>query len=156
MDQDLDKSPSLKSSDKVAYSTKNLLNILSILNVTATILTALPKSIALGRSLVELDASFNNLPLLPTNIGYGLQNLERFSIQLKKHRYFLASLSEMHFLKYLDKHMNEINGIPNSIGRLTKLEVLNLSSNFNNLMGVPDSIIDLKKELDLSNNQISG
>lgn len=52
--------------------------------------------------------------------------------------------------------MNEIHGIPNSIGRLTKLEVLNLSSNFNNLMGVPDTITDLTnlRELDLSNNQI--
>ncbi|CAN6910727.1 unnamed protein product [Brassica oleracea] len=35
----------------------------------------------------------------------------------------------MPFLKYLDEHINEINGIPNPMKRLTKLEVLNLSSN---------------------------
>ena len=82
------------------------------------------------KSLVKQDVSFNNLPSLPTNIGYGTQNLEKLSIQLKKHCYFLASISEMHSLKYLDEHINEINGIPNPIKRLTKLEVLNLSSNF--------------------------
>ncbi|KAG2261458.1 hypothetical protein Bca52824_068537 [Brassica carinata] len=37
---------------------------------------------------MALDASFNNLTSLPTNIGYGSQNLERLTIQLKKHRSF--------------------------------------------------------------------
>lgn len=108
------------------------------------------------RSLVELDASYNNLTSLPTNIGYGLQNLERLLIHLNKLSYFPGSISEMRSLKYLDAHMNEIHGLPSSMGRLKKLEVLNLSSNFNNLMRVPDAITDLinLRELDLSNNQI--
>ena len=49
------------------------------------------------RPLVKQDASFNNLPSLPTNIGYGTQNLERLSIHLKKHRYFLASVTKCLF-----------------------------------------------------------
>ncbi|EOA40343.1 hypothetical protein CARUB_v10009069mg [Capsella rubella] len=132
-----------------------LLN-LRILNVTGNKLTSLPESIAQCRSLVELDASFNNLTSLPANIGYGLLNLERLSIQLNKIRFFPNSICEMRSLRYLDAHMNEIHGLPIAIGRLTSLEVMNLSSNFGDLTELPDTISDLAnlRELDLSNNQI--
>lgn len=108
------------------------------------------------RSLVELDASFNNLTSLPANIGYGLLNLEKLSIQLNKIRLFPNSICEMRSLRYLDAHMNEIHGLPIAIGRLTSLEVMNLSSNFSDLTKLPDTISDLAnlRELDLSNNQI--
>ncbi|XP_010458738.1 PREDICTED: plant intracellular Ras-group-related LRR protein 3 [Camelina sativa] len=132
-----------------------LLN-LRILNVTGNKLTSLPESIAQCRSLVELDASFNNLTSLPANIGYGLLNLERLSIQLNKIRFFPNSICEMRSLRYLDAHMNQIHGLPVAIGRLTNLEVMNLSSNFSDLTELPDTISDLAnlRELDLSNNQI--
>ncbi|KAJ6670430.1 PLANT INTRACELLULAR RAS-GROUP-RELATED LRR PROTEIN 3 [Salix viminalis] len=76
---------------------------LKFLNVSTNKVKALPESIALlqcdphfavlfrlifqiigPRSLVEIDASFNNLLSLPINIGYGLVNLERLSIQLEQ------------------------------------------------------------------------
>lgn len=105
---------------------------------------------------MELDASFNNLASLPANIGYGLLNLERLSIHLNKIRYFPNSICEMRSLRYLDAHMNEIHGLPIAIGRLTSLQVLNLSGNFSDLTELPDTISDLAslKELDVSNNQI--
>ncbi|KAG2297763.1 hypothetical protein Bca4012_008975 [Brassica carinata] len=132
-----------------------LLN-LRVLNVSGNKLTYLPESITQCRSLVELDASFNNLASLPANIGYGLLNLERLSIHLNKLRYFPNSICEMRSLRYLDAHMNEIHGLPIAIGRLTSLEVLNLSGNFSDLTELPDTISDLAnlKDLDVSNNQI--
>lgn len=105
---------------------------------------------------MELDASFNSLTYLPTNIGYELVNLERLSIQLNKIRSLPTSVCEMRSLRYLDAHFNEIRGLPLAIGKLTKLEVINLSSNFSDLTELPDTIGDLTnlRELDLSNNQI--
>lgn len=108
------------------------------------------------RSLVELDASFNKLTYLPTNIGYELVNLRRLSIQLNKIRSLPTSIGEMSSLCFLDVHFNELRGLPPSIGKLTNLEVLNLSSNFSDMTELPDTVGDLSnlKELDLSNNQI--
>ncbi|GLU21685.1 hypothetical protein SLE2022_378110 [Rubroshorea leprosula] len=132
-----------------------LLN-LRVLNVSANKLNALPESITRCSSLVELDVSFNNLTVLPTNMGYGLLNLEKLSIQLNKIRYLPPSICEMRSLRYLDVHFNELCGLPHAIGRLTKLEVLNLSSNFSDLKELPETLGDLinLRELDLSNNQI--
>lgn len=100
--------------------------------------------------------SFNSLTYLPTNIGYELVNLERLSIQLNKIRSLPSSVCEMRSLRYLDAHFNELRGLPLAIGRLTNLEVLNLSSNFSDMTGLPETFGDLTnlKELDLSNNQI--
>lgn len=105
---------------------------------------------------MELDVSFNSLTYLPTNIGYELVNLEKLYIQLNKIRSFPTSVCEMRSLRYLDAHFNEIRGLPLAIGKLTQLEVLNLSSNFSDLTELPDTIGDLTnlRELDLSNNQI--
>lgn len=105
---------------------------------------------------MEIDASFNNLLSLPINIGYGLVNLERLSIQLNKIRLLPPSICEMKSLRFLDVHFNELRGLPQAIGRLTNIEVLNLSSNFSDLEELPEEIGDLMnlKELDLSNNQI--
>ncbi|KAF5450232.1 hypothetical protein F2P56_030599, partial [Juglans regia] len=132
-----------------------LLN-LKVLNISGNKINSLPEAISRCSSLVELDASFNNLMCLPTNIGYGVANIERLSIQLNKIRFLPASICEMRSLRYLDVHFNELRGLPHAIGRLTNLEVLNLSSNFSDLTELPETISDLMnlRELDLSNNQI--
>ncbi|XP_022883655.1 plant intracellular Ras-group-related LRR protein 1-like [Olea europaea var. sylvestris] len=108
------------------------------------------------RSLVELNASFNKLTYLPTNIGYELVNLQKLSIHLNKLRSLPKSIGDMKSLRLLDVHFNELHGLPPTIGRLTNLEIINLSSNFSDLTELPDTIADLTslKELDLSNNQI--
>lgn len=107
-------------------------------------------------SLKVLDASFNKLTYLPTNIGFELVNLERLSIHLNKIRSLPTSIGQMKSLKFLDAHFNELSGLPHSIGKLTNLEIMNLSSNFSDLTELPESISDLicLKELDVSNNQI--
>ncbi|KAI7749254.1 hypothetical protein M8C21_030898, partial [Ambrosia artemisiifolia] len=133
-----------------------LLTTLKVLNVSSNKLNTLPESIAFCKSLVELHASFNNLNFLPTNFGYGLTNLKLLSISLNELRFLPTTISELESLKYLDVHFNKLHGIPSSVGKLTNLETLNLSSNFSNLTELPDAITDLAnlKELDLSNNQI--
>lgn len=133
-----------------------LLHNLKILDVSGNKLGALPDSICQCRSLVELDASFNGLTYLPTNIGYELVNLRRLSVPLNKVRSLPTSIGEMTSLYHLDVHFNELRGLPLSIGKLTNLEILNLSSNFSDLKELPHTIGDLTnlKELDLSNNQI--
>ncbi|KAJ1403300.1 Leucine-rich repeat [Sesbania bispinosa] len=133
-----------------------LLQKLKLLNVSGNKLTALPDSICQCRSLVELDVSFNSLSYLPTNIGYELPNLQKLMIQLNKIRSLPSSVCELKSLRYLDAHFNELHGLPIAIGRLTNLEVLNLSSNFTDLKELPETFGDLTnlRELDLSNNQI--
>lgn len=105
---------------------------------------------------MELDASFNNLTCLPPNIGYGLLNLKKLSIHLNKIRTLPPSVFEMWSLQYLDAHLNMLCTLPPEIGKLANLEVLNLSSNFNDLTELPETIGDLPnlRELDISNNQI--
>ncbi|KAK7389126.1 hypothetical protein VNO78_23958 [Psophocarpus tetragonolobus] len=133
-----------------------LLQKLKFLYVSGNKLAALPDSISQCRSLVELDASFNSLTYLPTNIGYELLNLQKLLIQLNKIRSLPSSICEMKSLRYLDAHFNELRGLPIAIGKLTNLQVLNLSSNFSDLRQLPATFGDLisLKELDLSNNQI--
>lgn len=105
---------------------------------------------------MELDASFNKLTYLPTNIGYELENLKRLSVPLNKLRSLPTSIGEMTSLQFLDAHFNELRNLPPSIGRLSNLEILNLSGNFSDLTSLPYTIGDLTslKELDVSNNQI--
>lgn len=129
---------------------------LKLLNVSGNKLTALPDAICQCRSLVELDVSFNDLSYLPTNIGYELPNLKKLMIQLNKIRSLPSSICELKSLCYLDAHVNELHGLPAAFGRLTTLEILNLSSNFADLKELPETFGELTnlKELDLSNNQI--
>lgn len=105
---------------------------------------------------MELDASFNELTYLPTNIGHELVNLQKLLVHLNKIRSLPTSICEMRSLRHLDAHFNELCGLPLAIGRLTNLEILNVSSNFSDLTELPDTIGDLinLRELDLSNNQI--
>lgn len=113
-------------------------------------------SFLINRSLIELDAGFNDLMFLPKNIGYGLVNLEKLCLHLNKLKTFPNSICEMKSLKILDAHFNSLHSLPHAIGKLTELEVLNVSSNFTDLVEIPDSIGDLLnlRELDVSNNQI--
>lgn len=108
------------------------------------------------RSLVELDASFNKLTYLPTNIGFELTNLKKLLVPLNKIRSLPTSIGEMKSLQFLDAHFNELRVLPPSIGHLSNLEILNLSGNFSDLKSLPWTIGDLTnlKELDISNNQI--
>ncbi|KAK1427666.1 hypothetical protein QVD17_16358 [Tagetes erecta] len=133
-----------------------LLLKLKILDVSSNKLTSLPDSICHCRSLVELDASFNKLTYLPTNIGFELTNLKKLSVPLNKIRSLPTSIGEMKSLQFLDAHFNELRVLPPSIGRLSNLEILNLSGNFSDLKSLPWTIGDLTnlKELDISNNQI--
>ncbi|XVF11157.1 hypothetical protein REPUB_Repub08aG0001800 [Reevesia pubescens] len=133
-----------------------LLQNLKILDVSGNKLNALPDTICHCRSLIELDVSFNSLSYLPTYLGNGLRNLQRLSIHLNKIRSLPTSIGEMSSLRFLDAHFNELRGLPDEIGRLTNLEILNLSSNFTDLRELPDTLGDLTnlKEFDLSNNQI--
>ncbi|KDP31031.1 hypothetical protein JCGZ_11407 [Jatropha curcas] len=133
-----------------------LLFNLKILDVSSNKLESLPDSISHCRSLVELDVSFNRITYLPTNIGYELVNLRKLSIQLNKIRSLPSSIGEMRSLQHLDAHFNELQGLPLSFGKLTNLEILNLSNNFTDLIELPHTFGDLTnlKELDLSNNQI--
>lgn len=105
---------------------------------------------------MELDASFNSLAYLPTNIGHELVNLQKLAIQLNKIRSLPSSICGMSSLRHLDAHFNELHGLPQAIGKLTQLEYLNLASNFTDLAELPLSFGDLSslRELDLSNNQI--
>ncbi|KAK7265632.1 hypothetical protein RJT34_33254 [Clitoria ternatea] len=119
-------------------------------------LTALPDCISHCRSIVELDVSFNSMKYLPTNIGYKLQNLQKLMIQLNEIRSLPSSVCEMKFSCYLDAHFNELCELPIEIGKLTSLQVLNLSSNFTDMKELLETFGDLVylRELDLSNNQI--
>lgn len=62
----------------------------------------------------------------------------------------------MQSLYLLDAHFNELCGLPSAIGKLSSLEILNLSSNFSDMKELPFSFGDLLnlREVDLSNNQI--
>ncbi|KAF0913065.1 hypothetical protein E2562_020220 [Oryza meyeriana var. granulata] len=133
-----------------------LLSNLKILNVASNRLRLLPDSISKCRSLVELDASYNGLAYLPTNIGYELVNLRKLWVHMNKLRSLPSSICEMRSLYLLDAHFNELCGLPSAIGKLSSLEILNLSSNFSDLKELPASFGDLLnlRELDLSNNQI--
>ncbi|WOL04170.1 hypothetical protein Cni_G12891 [Canna indica] len=133
-----------------------LLLSLKILDVSGNKLKCLPDSISKCRTLVELDASYNELTYLPTNIGYELQNLQKLLIHLNKIRSLPTSVCEMISLRLLDAHFNELRGLPHAIGKLSNLEILNLSSNFSDLQELPATFGDLMslRELDLSNNQI--
>ncbi|TVU15598.1 hypothetical protein EJB05_39128 [Eragrostis curvula] len=133
-----------------------LLTNLKILNAANNRLRALPDSIAKCRSLVEFDASYNGLTYLPTNIGYELVNLQKLWVHMNKLRSLPSSVCEMASLYLLDAHFNELCGLPSAFGKLSSLEILDLSSNFSDLKELPASFGDLLnlRELDLSNNQI--
>nr|ACG35612.1 protein lap1 [Zea mays] len=147
----------LTANDLVSLpDTIGLLSNLKILNVSSNRLRALPDSISKCRSLVELNVSYNGLTYLPTNIGYDLVNLRKLWIHMNKLRSLPSSVCEMRSLYLLDAHFNELCGLPSLFGKLSGLEILNLSSNFSDLKELPPSFGDLLnlRELDLSNNQI--
>lgn len=105
---------------------------------------------------MELDASFNNLAYLPTNLGLELVNLRKLLVQYNKIRSLPTSVGEMKSLQHLDLHFNELHGLPLTVAKLKNLLTLNLSGNFSDLKELPETFSELEnlEELDLSNNQI--
>ncbi|KAJ1385050.1 Leucine-rich repeat [Sesbania bispinosa] len=134
---------------------------LVVLDISNNELSAIPDSIAGLQNLEELNLSSNLLESLPDSIGL-LQKLKLLNVSGNKLTALpdsicqCRSLVELDSLRYLDAHFNELHGLPIAIGRLTNLEVLNLSSNFTDLKELPETFGDLTnlRELDLSNNQI--
>ncbi|KAK8260496.1 hypothetical protein V6Z12_D13G125200 [Gossypium hirsutum] len=62
----------------------------------------------------------------------------------------------MSSLWYLDAHFNELGGLPDEIGKLKKLQFLDLSNNFTKLRELPNTLGELTDltELYLNNNEI--
>ncbi len=107
-------------------------------------------------NLLELSANFNQLEVWPTSFGSKLLKLEKLCLQLNNLMGLPESIGELGSLRILDLHFNKLRSLPPTIGKLLKLEALNVSSNFNNLTSLPHEIGELISltHLDLSFNQI--
>lgn len=106
--------------------------------------------------LVELSATFNQLETLPTNFGPRLHHLRKLYLQLNNLVGLPPSIGELRSLQLLDLHSNKLTSLPSTLGRLTALETLDVSRNFNTLCILPDALGDLASLtfLDVSFNQI--
>ncbi|KAH9552520.1 hypothetical protein CY35_09G070500 [Sphagnum magellanicum] len=126
------------------------------LNVSGNLLKVLPESIGSCSNLLELSANFNQLEVWPTSFGSKLLKLEKLCLQLNNLMGLPESIGELGSLRILDLHFNKLRSLPPTIGKLLKLEALNVSSNFNNLTSLPHEIGELISltHLDLSFNQI--
>ncbi|KAL2636290.1 hypothetical protein R1flu_007769 [Riccia fluitans] len=133
-----------------------LLSKLQYLDISANLLKFLPESIGRCSSLTFVDANFNQLEYIPTNFGLLLKSLETLHLHMNNLVGLPSSIGELTALKYLDVHFNKLKGLPSTVGNLRNLEYLDCSSNFNDLCFLPDSIGDLVSltHLYLSYNQI--
>lgn len=106
--------------------------------------------------LVELSATFNQLETLPVNFGPRLHHLRKLYLQLNNLVGLPPSIGELQSLQLLDLHSNKLTNLPSTLGRLTALETLDVSRNFNTLCVLPDALGDLVSLtfLDVSFNQI--
>lgn len=113
--------------------------------------------IAFGSSLEELNANFNMLTMLPNNIGFELINLKKLSVNSNKLIFLPKSITYLTFLRFLDARLNCLRSLPDDLDNLMKLEVLNVSQNFQYLENLPYSIghLDSLVELDVSYNNIT-
>lgn len=113
--------------------------------------------IFLKRALEELNANFNKLTRLPDTMGFELINLQKLSVNSNKLVSLPYSTSHMTYLRVLDARLNCIRSLPEGLENLIRLEVLNISQNFQYLESLPYSIgllISLA-ELDISYNKIT-
>lgn len=130
---------------------------LKVLNVSGNSLAVLPDSIESCRALEELIVDFNQLTRLPEALGFELLNLQKLSVRSNKLTCLPYSTSHMMSLRSLDVHMNKLGGLPEDLENLMNLEYLDISSNFNYLVALPESIGGLTSliELNISYNQIT-
>ncbi|XVF19080.1 hypothetical protein REPUB_Repub11eG0079400 [Reevesia pubescens] len=133
------------------------LSKLKLLNVSGNLLQTLPKTIQNCRSLEELNTNFNKLTMLPETIGFELVNLKKLSVNSNKLVFLPQSITHLTSLRVLDARLNCLRSLPEDLENLIKLEVLNVSQNFQYLESLPYSIgllISLV-ELDVSYNKIT-
>ncbi|XVE71934.1 hypothetical protein DITRI_Ditri10aG0191000 [Diplodiscus trichospermus] len=133
------------------------LSKLKILNVSGNLLQTLPKTIENCRSLEELNANFNKLTMLPDTIGFELINLKKLSVNSNKLVFLPLSITHVTSLRVLDARLNCLRSLPEDLENLIKLEVLNVSQNFQYLENLPYSVGLLVSlvELDVSYNKIT-
>ncbi|XP_022753450.1 plant intracellular Ras-group-related LRR protein 6-like [Durio zibethinus] len=133
------------------------LSKLKTLNVSGNLLQTLPKTIENCRSLEELNANFNELTMLPNTIGFELINLKKLSVNSNKLIFLPQSITHLTSLRVLDARLNCLRSLPQELENLIKLEVLNVSQNFQYLENLPYSIGLLVSlvELDVSYNKIT-
>ncbi|KAF8033656.1 hypothetical protein BT93_C0057 [Corymbia citriodora subsp. variegata] len=142
---------------KVLPNSIGCLTKLKVLNVAGNYLQTLPRTIENCRSLEELNANFNQLMRLPDTIGFELLNLKKLSISSNKLVFLPHSISHLTSLRILDARLNCLRSLPADMENLIKLEVLNVSQNFQCLETLPYSIGLLLSlvELDVSYNKIT-
>lgn len=106
---------------------------------------------------MELNANFNKLTTLPDTVGFELINLQKLSVNSNKLSHLPHSTSHMTSLKVLDARLNCLRSLPEGLEKLIRLEVLNVSQNFQYLESLPYSIGLLCSlvELDISYNKIT-
>ncbi|XP_077215266.1 plant intracellular Ras-group-related LRR protein 6-like [Tasmannia lanceolata] len=133
------------------------LSKLKVLNVSGNLLYSFPKTLENCRALEELIANFNKLTKLPDTIGFDLINLKKLSVNSNKLAFLPLSTSHMTNLRVLDARLNCLRALPDGLENLLKLEILNVSQNFQYLQTLPYSIglLHSLTELDVSYNKIS-
>ncbi|XVF69873.1 hypothetical protein PTKIN_Ptkin11bG0115600 [Pterospermum kingtungense] len=133
------------------------LSKLKILNISGNFLQTLPKTIQNCSSLEELNVNFNKLTMLPETIGFELINLKKLSVNSNKLILLPKSITYLTSLRVLDARLNCLRSLPEDLENLIKLEVLNVSQNFQYLENLPYSIglLGSLVELDVSYNKIT-
>lgn len=130
---------------------------LKVLNISGNLLDQLPKTIEDCKSLEELVANFNKLTKLPDTMGFELTALRKLSVNSNKLAFLPYSTSHMTSLRVLDARLNCLRSLPDGLENMCRLEVLNVSQNFQYLRSLPYSIGLLSSlvELDVSYNSIT-
>ena len=130
------------------------LDQLRILDLSGTIISALPDSIGQLTELQGLYLSNTNISALPDSIGQlaKLQNLNLSDTNISALPDSIGQLAE---LQVLDLSITNISALPDSIGQLAALQGLDLSGT--NISALPDSIGQLAalQFLGLNNTSIS-
>lgn len=94
------------------------------------------------------------LQLLPESFGYGFPLLSELILSNNLLQTIPNSIGNIVSLRILDLHNNKLNTLPESIGNLINLISLDLENN--SLITLPESLVNLPKlkTLDLTNNKL--
>jgi hypothetical protein len=94
------------------------------------------------------------LQLLPESFGYGFPLLSELILSNNLLQTIPNSIGNIISLKILDLHNNKLNSLPESIGNLVNLISLDLDDN--SLITLPESLVNLSKlkTLGLTNNKV--